>query len=110
MLLLFVVVNVVNVVVVVVVNVVVNVFVNVLTLLVKTYGRWVLVLKLCHVAKNVLLGDDTQQTTASKRDNYVLHYYSMLCNKSWGEPGDKVHVQSRVTLALLVKDSHYNKT
>ena len=89
----FVVVNVVNVVVIVVVNVVfvvvnvanvaVAVVVNVvLTLLVKTYGSWVLVLELCHVAKNVLLGNDTQQTTAGKRETatimhtlYRLLYY-----------------------------------
>ena len=40
----------------------------VLMLLVKTYGRWVLVLELCHVAKHILLCDDAQQTTACKRE------------------------------------------
>ena len=82
----FVVNNVVNVVVIVVVNVVVVVVVNVvvdvanvavvvnvvLTLLVKTYGSWVLVLELRHVAKNVLLGNDTQQTTAGKRETGTI--------------------------------------
>ena len=78
----FVVVNVVNVVVVVdVANVAVAVAVVVnvvLTLLVKTYGSWVLVLELRHVAKNILLGNDTQQTTAGKRETATIMHTSCL--------------------------------